>query len=583
MKNRIKQKSDSTKISQEFIKEITQQFESLKAERATWDVNFQLVAEYVWTSKADFTTEYETPGRFLNNNLYDTTAYDSMIRRASALKGMVWGNGEFRYVPVHDNIKEDEDAIKFFQDATDIVRADLSNPESNLEPTLFENELYDGSFGTSCLIISESNNNRVRFASLDLKEYYVDEDEFGNVDTLFRLYDLKVKQAVQKYGLEVLSESVQGKFNSKQYNEKIKFLHVIRPRKYKKTQEGVFSMPFESVHLEYAKKHLVKESGFNYKPFLVHRENKKTDEKYGRGPGFNTISDNKNLQTVTADLIHISNRYGDPPLAAINASATGDIIDKSPGGYTNFEVANSISKPIFNLVEEINGNIPVLLEFKRELQERITQQFNIDILLDFNNEKQMTAFETAQRASIRQQALGSKFTSRIVERYTPMLTTVFDIYFKNRRFGVTPNEAEVIRFNAQQKNLPIPDLKVIPQTVLDLMESRDEVYDVVYYTPQAQQKMLAESQTILTIYQNASLIAQATGDASVFDNLNHDEAIRSMENMTIISDLFRSKKEVEGLRADRQKMQDAQMALGAAKEGSEIQKNLSTTNNKEEL
>jgi len=552
-------------------KEIVQYYNYLKKERSNWDISFQQVAELVWQTQADFTETTLTKGEFIWNKLFDTTAYDSLLTRASSFLGMVWASGKFVYTPVHKDIKNDKDSIEFFNRATKMVQYDLANPKSKLNTSLFEVELYLGSFGTGCLILSE-NGGRVRFASLDLKEIYIDEDEFGDANVLIRKYELTIEQAIEKYGLTNLSNDVQAcaRKGGDELKKKIIFLHSIRPRKKKKANAGVLSMPWESMHVEYATNHLVKESGFLYKPFFICRENKKSDEKYGRGAGFLTLADNNNIQTVTKDLIKIFNLYSDPPTGSINTTTNSGVIDKSPGAHTSFESINPGQRPFFNLIEEFNGNPQVLLEFRDMLKNNITKKFDIDVLLDFNSEREMTATESIQRAAIRQQALGSKFWSRISEIYNPMLETVFNIYFENRKFGYTPKEAELLEFESEDETT----IDRIPQKIIDLMGKDEPVFEVVYHTPQAKEKLLADAQSTLNIYQNAAYIAEVTQDPSVFDNLNDDEALRDMKDIVINSNIFRTPKEVQNIRDKKRAIQEAQAKLEAEKQLSEIDKNI---------
>lgn len=552
-------------------KEIVQYYNYLKKERSNWDISFQQVAELVWQTQADFTETTLTKGEFIWNKLFDTTAYDSLLTRASSFLGMVWASGKFVYTPVHKDIKNDKDSIEFFNRATKMVQYDLANPKSKLNTSLFEVELYLGSFGTGCLILSE-NGGRVRFASLDLKEIYIDEDEFGEANVLIRKYELTIEQAIEKYVLTNLSNDVQAcaRKGGDELKKKIIFLHSIRPRKKKKANAGVLSMPWESMHVEYATNHLVKESGFLYKPFFICRENKKSDEKYGRGAGFLTLADNNNIQTVTKDLIKIFNLYSDPPTGSINTTTNSGVIDKSPGAHTSFESINPGQRPFFNLIEEFNGNPQVLLEFRDMLKNNITKKFDIDVLLDFNSEREMTATESIQRAAIRQQALGSKFWSRIAEIYNPMLETVFNVYFENRKFGYTPKEAELLESELEDETT----IDRIPQKIIDLMGKDEPVFEVVYHTPQAKEKLLADAQSTLNIYQNAAYIAEVTQDPSVFDNLNDDEALRDMKDIVINSNIFRTPKEVQNIRDKKRAIQEAQAKLEAEKQLSEIDKNI---------
>ena len=42
----------------------------------------------------------------------------------------------------------------------------------------------------------------LRFSTRHISEFYVTEDQYGMVDTVFRKYEIPARQAVQRFGIE---------------------------------------------------------------------------------------------------------------------------------------------------------------------------------------------------------------------------------------------------------------------------------------------------------------------------------------------------------------------------------------------
>ena len=102
-------------------------------------------------------------------------------------------------------------------------------------------------FGTACLMIEEDENDILRFSSRHIKELYIQENDKGFVDTIYRRFNIPVHAAVEKFGLENLSADT-GKLFKKEPFDKIELVHVVRPRTiYNENKLDKKNMPFHSI------------------------------------------------------------------------------------------------------------------------------------------------------------------------------------------------------------------------------------------------------------------------------------------------------------------------------------------------
>lgn len=533
------------------IKKLLDRFKQLKADRSNWNNSWQVVAMYVNTKKADFTTS-QTDGQFLNTQIFDNSASQFAKARASTLKSMILGNYDFKLTPA-DKFKDSDVLIKFFDKATEILKNEMKNPLSSFDKSITEAEDFDAIFGTSIMYSEFVNdkttiapadevngiparildNSYLSYKTLDLKECYIDEDFTGNINQLFREYQITVKEAVEEFGLEKLHSKVQEQFRQNETANKLTIVNAIIPiGDYINLFPLKNDFQYISFYIDTKNNHLIHFSGYNDKPFFVHRENKKTEEKYGRSVSMEAISTISLLNKVGEDIITIFNRYAQPPLGLIDNKA---IIDTSAGSVTVFDP--QIQNPIFNMINEY-GDVNALIKFRETLKDELSNFYGIDKLLDFNNQTQMTATEVQQRAMIRNQTMSYLFSSKTNERYSPLIERSFNLLLLNDYFK-----------NLLENN----------EELAELFNSGEDLYTIEYYNQVEREKNSQDNLLIMNIWNTANSIAQMTQDISVFDNLNADQTISLLKNISFTNSIFRGSDEVEQIRINRQEQQQAML------------------------
>lgn len=121
----------------------------------------------------------------------------------------------------------------------------------------------------------------------------------GRVDTIYRVFSPTVEQVVAEYGIDKVSDETAKKFTDGKLTEKVEMLWAIEPRR-----KGAYgaklakNMPFRSCHMERAKKHIVRESGYHEFPCAVPRWRLIPGTPYATGLGSNVLPDVKTLNDI---------------------------------------------------------------------------------------------------------------------------------------------------------------------------------------------------------------------------------------------------------------------------------------------
>jgi hypothetical protein len=545
-------------------------FNQYKTDRSNWDVTWQTVAEFVNVRKGFFTVDVEQ-GTFLNTNLFDNTAQLALNSRSSTLVALLWDGGKFGYKPNKELFDDFTDENDWFEYASSITQKEFK--KIGADSILFESEMDEGAYGSSYPFI-DGDGGGLNMTLFQVKEAYVDETKKNKVDIIYRNYELTVRQTVDTFGLDNVSEKILNDYNSNKFLQKVNILHIIQPRNDRDINlQGKDNMPFESVYIDTANEKEMKkqgvQGGFNYFPVFISREGKVNGEMYGRSPSMMAISDISQLNKVREDQILILNRMADPAVGYDPTALQGNILDTSPGSTTPFRMSGRASVPFFDMIPT-KGEPKATEEVIIRLQESINSFYGIDRLLDFNNDTPMTLGETQFRAQIRQESLGSLLAKKRTEKYEPIVRRAFQILFDQGKFGIMPDDQRI----EQAEEL---GLKIIPEEIVDLLDKGNDIIDLIdveFYTQFELEKKLLENNTILQVWNNAGLLVQLTEDRAVMDNLNPDKTIKALGRVSMNIDIFNDKKEVKKLRDDRQNQQDQENTLMAAKEGSEIAKNL---------
>jgi len=499
-----------------------ERLKELETEQRRWHRIWQLAGEYVHTTKQSF-VDTQNPGDFLNQNVFDSTARLSNVKMSSAMLGMVWQGGgrSFKLMPAK-SLPSTSAVKKYFEKITDVVADAFDDSKAGLTVALEEYMIDQGAFGTSGTGVFEGMESDLEFRAFGVHSAFIAESASGQINTIYCKFEWPLRKVLEKYGFHSLSPKLKESVGQGKLETKVKILHSIEPRMIIDVRRlNNLNMPYESHHMEIDSKHTLKESGFPEIPILFARFRKNFNETYGRGPGIDSLPDNLELQAVKEFRMLAQEKALDPPIGVFHDSILGgNKIDTSASAINVFKAVDQIGNknPLFPLFE--GQNIREADKQIEDLKQTITEHFNIDRLLDFNNKTQMTLGEAQLRSQLRGESLGSLFTRQFKEHKEPIVERGVNILFRKGRLGVFPDDPRIAALEAEMGD----ELIIIPNAVAELMGRGKDFYQIKHDTPAARLIDTEQAQGVMQTWQAAGEIAQLKPD--VLNRLDADASIK---------------------------------------------------------
>ena len=225
--------------------EIIKRYDHLKYKRDNWDTHYQELADYMLPRKSDVVKK-RSRGEKRMELIYDGTALQSIDLMAAFLHGMLTSGASpwFHLDIKNEALNRDDEVRGWLQDTS--MRMMQAFQRSNFETEVHEAYVDLVVFGTACMFC-EMDRDKLRFSTRHISEFYVSEDQYGMVDTVYRLYESTAEQAVERFGLENVGDFIRKTFEKKP-DEEVEILHVVSPRTDRDvTKPNNLNMPFMSV------------------------------------------------------------------------------------------------------------------------------------------------------------------------------------------------------------------------------------------------------------------------------------------------------------------------------------------------
>jgi len=439
-------------------------------------------------------------------------------------------------------------------DTTNPVNLWLEEVKSRILRVLAESNFYNSIalvyldlsvFGTSAMLIYEDYEDIIRCYNSCAGEYYLANSERMFIDTCYREMVFTAAQLEQKFGKDVLSDSVKMALQrgGASLQTEFKVIHAIEPNR------GGWGVPLE---FRYAEIYFLegerateplRVGGFYEYPGIFPRWDIVGNDAYGRSPGMDALPDVKQLQQETL-------RKGQAIEKVVNPPMVGDISLKNqpasmiPGGVTYVTGASTVG---FKAAYQIDPRISEMVEDIREIQERIGLTFHNDLFLMISQlDTVRTATEIDARREEKLVMLGPVLTRFGDEALTPALRRVYSIMTRLQLLPPPPPEVQ---------GMPIE----------------------ISYASMLQEAQRAVATTgierLLTVVGGMAAI-----DPQVMDNVDLDEATDEYASLLDVSPrIIRSRKDLEAIRSERAKAEAQAAALEATLPAVEAAKTLSET------
>jgi hypothetical protein len=428
----------------------------LRAWRFSWAQHWQLLETYILPRRGIFiNTAMPTPntmvrGLPINQNIVDPTGTQAMrICAAGLMSGLMSPGRPWKKLKTstRDVTELDEEAQAWLEQVNE--RMDTIMARSNfydIASQMFEDLTV---FGSGPMIIYEDDEDVIRCYAPCPGEYFLASSSANRVESMYRQFVMTVAQIVEMFGIENCPADIVGLWRTKGASLEVERLvaHAIEPNfEINNSSGGVGQIPGGFTWREYywvwgtASGIPLSARGFYDQPHVCPRWAVTSNDAYGRSCAMDVLPDIMQLQVETMRKAEAIEKLVRPPLMA-DISMKNEPSSILPGHLT---YAPSIGpdkgmRPIYT----VNPQIKEMMEDLREIQIRIkTGFFNDLFLMMANADKQMTAYEVAQKAQEKLQVLGP-----VIERFhnefaSPAIKRIFRIMERRKLLPPLPESLQ---------------------------------------------------------------------------------------------------------------------------------------------
>lgn len=423
----------------------------LKNERESWMSHWKEISDYLLPRSGRFFVDDRNRGDKRHNNIYDSTGTRALrVLAAGMMAGMTSPARPWFRLTTSDPQLDESAAVKaWLADVTRLMQMVFA--KSNTYRAL--HSMYEelGAFGTASTIVLADYTSVIHHYPLTTGEFAMAADHRGQVNTLFREFQMTVAQVVREFGRSNCSPTVQTLFDRGALEQWVTVMQAIEPRVDRDlTKRDDRNMAWKSIYFEQGgnEDQILRESGFKEFPALCPRWATSGGDIYGNSPAMEALGDIKQLQHEQLRKAQGIDYKTKPPLQAPTSLKSRDV-DTLPGGISFVDAAapNGGIRSAF----EVNIDLSHLLADIQDVRERIKGSFYADLFLMLANgtNPQMTATEVAERHEEKLLMLGPVLERMHNEILDPLIEMTFTRMVEANIVPPPPDELQGMELNVE--------------------------------------------------------------------------------------------------------------------------------------
>lgn len=422
------------------IKLINQRFESLKQERSSWEDLWRDIRDYCLPDLGCFSGEDATQGSKRYRKILDAEAIDCADVLAAGLLGGVSSPSRpwLRLTTMDPDLDKNAAVKEWLNKVQDLLLLYFSKAECY--NALHQSYLELPVFGTACTIVKPHPEQLISLQNLTIGEYWLAEDDYGKVDTMYRRLSLTAKQMVQQWGFEAVNNDVRQAFEKDPFT-RFNVIHAIEPRiERNPDKRDNKNMPWQSVYFqEGVQDKVLSESGFRNFPALCPRWMTSGGSVYGRGPGAKALSAQKSLQRLHLRLAEFVD-YGTRPPILYPSTLKDQLSQFKPGGRV---AVNPQEAPIIRSMWEVRTDPQAMLALIQSTRQDIQRIFFVNVfqmIAATANQTDRTATEVQALEQEKVMMLGPVLERLHTELLDPLVTNAFGFMVEYNMLPEVPEE-----------------------------------------------------------------------------------------------------------------------------------------------
>ena len=364
--------------------------------------------------------------------LYDSTALTAAFTLTSGLFSFLMPAGSFwfGFTPQDPALEKDPNILKWTSEASSAVHKEIWR--SNFQREMFMTIRSMVVFGTGIISVQLIGKDLV-FQSHHVGFMAFDDNNRGEIDTVYRQIFYTTRQAVQEFGKDIKSKTVQKFIKAKKWDEKFEFVHIAMPNKdADDTKLGSTNKKVKSLYIMIKDKAIVKESGFDELPYLVARFSLVPGEIMGKGPTIELLPEIKMLNRMKKAFIEGVEKAINPPLMVEDDGVVGQPVTE-PHGMIYVRAGAQFPKPL-----ETGMDVRVNAEVIRDQQTVVKEGHFNNRFNTLEDKQNMTAFEVGIRKEDDLTIVSPQVTPLQKETLDPLLTRSLALLMKAKRIPEPP-------------------------------------------------------------------------------------------------------------------------------------------------
>jgi len=418
---------------------------SLYAEQAKWVPSWRELRDYFAPSRGMFPGDRPNDGRMIDHK---KILNGKPMQAAASLAAGLTANMTSPSHPWFDLSLLNKELLNFPN-----VKLWISAIKDNLYSIFKKANTYSvlnwlylefAVIGTGAVMVLEDPENVIKYRTFTVGEFAFGVDANGKPNRFTRNFKMTVKQMIDEFGRENVSQTVRNLYDNYNYDASIDVCFLICDNEKRIPEiKNNRNMPFLSLYWETAENggKFLSISGFEEFPVLIPRwEIKNSTAAYGVGPGWDALGDAKTLQKLERDLLLANAKIIDPPMM-IDSSVTGDF-NRLPGGVTRFNAAsgpNAGVKPAYQIDIRVNE----LQDKINQTQQRIDSMFYVNLFL-LLSQRQTTQKTISEVEELKDE---KRILSPVLERMdaeilTPLLDRTINIMHRMGKMPIPPREIQ---------------------------------------------------------------------------------------------------------------------------------------------
>lgn len=429
-------------------KEVRKRFESLKSQRQSWEPMWREIRDYILPDFGCFDGDDPDDGSKRYLRIVDSEATQAAdILAAGLLSGVSSPSRPWLRLTTLDPELDESPDVKAWLDALQrqmlivFAKADVYNQ-------LHQSYLELPIFGQACTISRPHPDRVVNLTNLTVGQYWISEDPYGMVDTLYRRLMMTGKQMIQQWGIAGVSNDVRSIYREDPFR-RFPVIHAIEPRLERdETKRDAINKPWRSVYFEeHQHDRILSESGFTDFPAMCPRWMTAGGSCYGRGPGAKALSAAKSLQQMQTRLATLVDYLTDPPVLYPDTFA-GELESFLPGGRIPVQPNE---EPVIRSAWEVRTNpesIQALID-RRKVEIRNLFYVNVFQMIASTAEQDRTATEVAALEQEKVMMLGPVLERLHSELLDPLVTTTFNYLVEQNKIPEPPDELKNKSLNVE--------------------------------------------------------------------------------------------------------------------------------------